>query len=69
LYDEIVGILSDNDIVNEIVINVNDKTWNEVKDEFMKRLILDKDEVEQYLKKSDYVFVYKNGRYKLCIPK
>ena len=65
LYDEIVGILSD----NEIAINVDDKTWNEVKGEFMKRLTLDNDELKKYLKKSDYIFVYKDGKYKLCIPR
>ena len=69
LYDEIITILSDNDIIDEIAVNVDDKTWNEIKNEFMKRLTLTKDEFEQYLKKSDYVFLYKNGKYKLCIPK
>jgi len=69
LYDEIVTILSDCGIMDEIAVNVDDKTWNEIKNEFMKRLTLTKDEFEQYLKKSDYVFLYKNGKYKLCIPK
>ena len=67
LYDEIVEVLSDNEIVDELAINVDDKTWNEIKSDFMKRLTLTKDELKQYLKKSDYVFVYKNGKYKLCI--
>ena len=67
LYDEIVGILSDCGIVDEFAINVSDKTWSEIKNETMRRLTLNKDEFEQYLKKSDYIFVYKNGKYKLCI--
>ena len=68
LYDEIVTILSDNGIVDEFAVNVDEKTWNEIKNDFIKRLTLTNDELEQYLKKSDYVFVYKNGKYKLCIP-
>jgi len=67
LYNEIITILSDCGIVDEFAINVDDKTWNEIKNDSMKRLTLNKDEFKQYLKKSDYVFLYKNGKYKLCI--
>jgi len=69
LYDDIVTILSDYEIINEFAINVNDKTWNEIKDDSIKRLSLNEDEFKRYLKNANYIFVYKDGKYKLCIHK
>ena len=69
LYDDIISILSDCEIVNEFVINVDDKTWNEIKDDYIKRLTLSENEFKQYLEKASYIFIYKDGKYKLCIKK
>jgi len=68
LYNDIVSILTDDDIIEEFAININDKTWEEIKDKYIKRLTLNENELKQYLKNANYVFVYKNGKYKLCIP-
>ena len=67
LYNDIVSILTDDDIIEEFAININDKTWEEMKNDFMKRLTLNENGLKQYLKNANYVFVYKNGKYKLCI--
>ncbi len=69
LYDDILAVLSDCEIVEEFAINVDNQTWNEIKDDFIKRLTLNENELENYLKKSNYIFLYKNGKYKLCISK
>ncbi len=44
LYDDFITILSDYEIVNELAINVDDKTWNEIKDDYIKRLTLSEGE-------------------------
>jgi hypothetical protein len=69
LYIDIVSVLTDCEIINEFAINVNDKTWNEIKDDSIKRLSLNEDEFKRYLKNANYIFVYKDGKYKLCIHK
>jgi len=60
--------LSDYEIVNELAINVNDETWRKIRDDSIKRLFLDESEFKYYLKNANYVFVYKDGKYKLCLP-
>jgi len=69
LYDDIVSILSDYEIVNELAINVSDKTWQEIKDDYIKRLTLNEDEFKRYIENANYIIVYKNGKYKLCLKK
>jgi hypothetical protein len=69
LYIDIVSVLTDYEIINEFAINVNDKTWNEIKDDYIKRLSLNEDEFKRYLENANYIFVYKDGKYKLCIHK
>jgi len=68
LYDDFIGVLSDYEIVNELAINVNDETWRKIRDDSIKRLFLDESEFKYYLKNANYVFVYKDGKYKLCLP-
>ena len=67
LYDDIVTVLSDKDIVEEYFVNVTDETWNTFKDPYAKRVFANESELEKYLKAATYVFVYKNGTVKLCI--
>ena len=69
LYDDIINVLTDCEIVDELAINVSDKTWNEIKDEYIKRLILNENEFKRYIENASYIFVYRNGKYKLCIKK
>jgi len=69
LYDDIISVMSDYEIVNELVVNVSDKTWNEIKDDYIKRLTLSEDEFKRYIKNTNYIIVYKNGKYKLCLKK
>jgi hypothetical protein len=69
LYDDIVSVLSDYEIVNEFAINVSDKTWQEIRDDYIKRLTLNEDEFKRYIENADYIIVYKNGKYKLCLKK
>ena len=69
LYNDIVSILTDNDIIEEFAININDKTWEEIKDKYIKRLTLNENELKRYLENANYIFVYEDGKYKLCIPK
>ena len=69
LYDDFVTILSDCEIIDEFAVNVSDKTWNEIKDEYIKRLTLNEKDFKQYIENASYIFVYKNGKYKLCIKK
>jgi len=68
LYDDIVTILSDYEIVNEFAVNISDETWRKIRDDSIKRLFLNENEFKHYLKNANYIFVYKNGRYKLCLP-
>ena len=69
LYDDIMSVLTDCEIVNEYAVNVSDKTWNEIKDDYIKRLILSENEFKRYIEKASYIFVYKDGKYRLCIKK
>ncbi len=68
LYDDFITILSDYEIVNEYAVNVSDETWKKIRDDSIKRLFLDKNEFKYYLKNANYIFVYKDGKYKLCLP-
>ena len=69
LYDDIMSVLTDCEIVNEYAVNVDDKTWREIRDEYIKRLTLNEKDFKRYLEKATYIFVYKDGKYKLCIKK
>ncbi len=66
LYDDIVTVLSDKDIIEEYFVNVSDETWNTFKDPYAKRVFVNESELERYLKAATYVFVYKNRTVKLC---
>jgi len=68
LYYDMITILSDKDIVEEYFVNVSEETWNTFKDTYAKRVFVNESELEKYLKTSAYVFVYKNGIVKLCLP-
>jgi len=68
LYDDILSVLSDYEIVNEYAVNVSDETWKKIRDDSIKRLFLDESEFKYYLKNANYIFVYKDGKYKLCLP-
>jgi len=68
LYYDMITILVDKDIVEEYFVNVSDETWNTFKDTYAKRVFVNESELEKYLKTSTYVFVYKNGIVKLCLP-
>ncbi len=69
LYDDIISVMTDCEVVNELAVNVNDKTWNEIKDDYIKRLTLNEDEFKRYIENANYIIVYKNGKYKLCLKK
>ncbi len=69
LYDDIVSVMSDCEIVNEYAVNVDDKTWQEIEDEYIKRLTLNENEFKHYLENANYIIVYKDGKYKLCLKK
>jgi len=69
LYDDIISVLTDCEIVNEYAINVSDKTWREIRDEYIKRLTLNEKDFKRYLENANYIFVYKDGKYRLCIKK
>jgi hypothetical protein len=68
LYDDIVTVLTDQDIVEEYFVNVSDETWNAFKDPDAKRVFVNESELEKYLRGATYVFVYENGAVKLCLP-
>jgi len=68
LYDDMISVLSDCDIVEEYFVNVSDETWNAFKDPYGKRVFVNESELEKYLKRASYVFVYENGTVKLCSP-
>ncbi len=68
LYYDMITVLSDKDIVEEYFVNVSDETWNAFKDPYAKRVFVNESELEKYLKAATYVFVYKNGTVKLCLP-
>jgi len=68
LYDDMISVLSDCDIVEEYFVNVSDETWNAFKDPYGKRVFVNESELEKYLRGASYVFVYENGTVKLCSP-
>jgi len=67
LYDDFITILSDYEIINEFAVNISDETWKKIRDDSIKRLFLDENEFKYYLKNAGYIFVYKDGKYKLCL--
>jgi len=72
LFEDTLSILSDCDIVEIYFINVNDETWKTLADDDSIRLNLSEEEVRKYLEKTrygmGYVFVYKDGKMKKCLP-
>ena len=68
LYNDMISVLSDCDIVEEYFVNVSDETWNAFKDPYGKRVFVNESELEKYLRRASYVFVYENGTVKLCSP-
>ena len=68
LYDDMISVLSDCDIIEEYFVNVSDETWNAFKDPYAKRVFVNDSELEKYLKIATYIFVYNNKTVKLCLP-
>jgi len=72
LFEDTLSILTDCDTVKTYFINVNDETWKKLADWDSKRLDLDEGEVRKYLDKTrygmGYVFMYKDGKIKKCVP-
>jgi len=66
LYLDVISVLTDDDIVDEFAINISDKTWEEIEDKHIKRLTLNEEDFKKYLENAIYIFVYKDGKYKLC---
>jgi len=71
LFWDTLSVLSDCNIVELYFINVEDETWNRLKEWDSIRLNLSKEEVREYLDKTrygmGYVFVYRNGKVKKCL--
>jgi len=72
LFEDALSILSDCDIVKTYFINVSDDTWEKLADDDSVRLDLSEEEVRKYLDKTGYgmgyVFIFKNGKMKKCVP-
>jgi len=72
LFWDTLSVLSDYDVVELYFINVNDETWNKLKDYDSVKLNLNEEEVREFLDKTrygmGYVFVYRNGKIKKCLP-
>jgi len=72
LFEDTLSVLWDCDIVRVYFINVSDETWNWLKDWDSERLNLNEEEVKNWLDKTKYgmgyVFVYKDGKVKKCLP-
>ena len=66
LFDEWMSVLTDNDIVEVYFVNVSDETFKKFEDEGYKRVFVSEDEVKKYVGTSTYVFVFQDGRLKLC---
>jgi len=67
LYLDVISVITDDDIVDEYAINVDEKTWEKIEDEYIKRLTLNEEDLKRYIKNAYYIFIYKDGKYKLCI--
>ncbi len=69
LYDELMSIWTDCDIVEIHFINVSDETFRKFAEEGDKRVSVDEDKLKKYLGSFDYVLVYTNKKLKLCFMK
>ena len=72
LFEDTLSVLWDNDIVETYFVNVSDKTWKRLADDSSVRLKLSEEELRRCLDKTrygmGYVFVYRNGKIKKCMP-
>jgi len=72
LFWDTLLVLSDCDVVETYFINTDDETWNMLKEWDSLRLNLSEEEIKRYLDKvrygMGYVFLYRNGKVKKCLP-
>ncbi len=69
LYDELMSIWADCDIVDIYFVNVSDETFKKFAEEGDRRVSVDEDKLKKYLESFDYVLVYTNKKLKLCFMK
>ena len=71
-FEDILSLLWDCDIVETYFVNVEDETWKKLADWDSVRLNLSEKELKGYLDKTKYgmgyVFIYKDGKIKKCMP-
>ena len=72
LLEDTLSVLWDNDVVETYFVNVSDETWKRLADDSSIRLKLSEKELKDFLNKirygMGYVFVYRNGKIKKCMP-
>jgi len=72
LFEDILAVLWDNNIVETYFINVSDETWRKLADDSSVRLNLSEKKLREYLNRMrygmGYIFVYENGKVKKCLP-
>jgi len=68
-FDEWMSVLTDRDIVEVYFVNVSDETFEKFKDEGNKRIFTNEDEIKKYVNMADYVFVFQDGRPKICFTR
>jgi hypothetical protein len=72
LLEDTLSILWDCNIVETYFINVKDETWRRLSDDSSVRLNLSEKELKECLNKTKYgmgyIFVYKDGKIKKCLP-
>jgi len=72
LFEDTLSILWDYGIVETYFVNVKDETWRKLSDDSSVRLNLTEEELKNFLNKMrygmGYIFVYKNGKIKKCVP-
>jgi len=66
LFGTWLSVFTDRDIVEVYFVNVSDETFKKFGNEGDKRVFVREGEVKKYINMSDYVFIYKNGKLKLC---
>ena len=72
LYEDILSNIWTCEKVKTYFISVEDKTWKKLADWDSIRLNMSEEEVKEYLDKTrygmGYVFIYKDGKVKKCVP-
>jgi hypothetical protein len=72
LFEDNLSVFSDCNIVETYFINVSDNTWEKLADDDSVRMNLSEEKVRKYLDKTrygmGYVFIYKDGKVKKCLP-